>query len=127
MKIKTIASALGLVTAATLVVADGAYARRSGGDHHGGAAYAGGFRGSAKPGWQGSGTRWVGGSSYPGTYDPARGYYRGWSWGGAAAVAAKAAARAVYDTRDYDFLHRCYEPQRIWNGAYYAWQLVSVC
>ena len=126
MKIKTIASALGFLAAATLLVADGAYARRSG-DHHGGAAHAGGFHGGAKPGWHGSGTRWVGGRSYPATYDHTRGYYGEWGWGGAADVAAKAAARAGYDARDYDFLHRCYEPQRIWNGAYYAWQLVNVC
>ena len=100
MKTKTIVSALGLLVAATLLVADSAHARRSRGDHHGGAANTGGY------------------------------YYAGrWGWGAAAAanVDAKAAARRAYDARDYEFLHRCYEPQRIWNGAYYTWRLVSIC
>lgn len=96
---KTIASALGLLAAATLLVADGAHARQPGGHHHGGAAHTGGF------------------------------HYHVWGWGAAAAaqVDAKAAARAAYDARDYEFLHRCYEPQRIWNGAFYSWRLVSIC
>ena len=127
MKTKTIASALGLLAAATLLLADGAHAGRFGGDHDDGAARAGGFHGGARPGWHGSGTRRVGGRFYPGTYDPARGYYGRWSAAAAAGVAAKAAARAAYDARDPEFLHRCYQPQRIWNGAYYRWQLVSVC
>ena len=96
MKIKTCASALVLLAATTLLVADGAYARRFGDHHHRGAAYTGGFH-----------------------------YYGRWGWG--AAADAKAAARAAYDAHDYDFLHRCYEPQRIWNGTYYTWRLVSVC
>jgi hypothetical protein len=103
MTSKTIVSALGLLVTATLLVADSAHARRSRGDHHGGAAYTGGFY-------------------YP--------YYLGrWGWGAAAAasVDAKAAARRAYDARDYDFLHRCYEPQRIRSGAYYTWRLVNVC
>ena len=50
MKTKTIASALGLLAAATLLVADGAHAGRFGGDHDDGAAHAGGFHGSARPG-----------------------------------------------------------------------------
>lgn len=103
MTSKTIVSALGLLVAATLLVADSAHARRSRGDHHGGAAYTGGF------------------------YDP---YYPGrWSWGAAAAanVDAKAAARRAHDAHDDEFLHRCYEPQRIWNGSYYTVRLVSVC
>src|SRR3974390_559024 len=45
-------------------------------------------------------------------------YYGGWGWGAAeqAAVDAKAAARAAYDARDGDYLHRCYQPPRMWNG-----------
>ena len=124
MKTKTIASALGLLAAAALLVADGAHAGRSG-DHGDGAAHAGGSHGNARPGWHGGRTRWVG--SYPGTYDRAGDYYGRWTAADAAAVAAKAAARAAYDAHDPDFLHRCYQPQRIWNGAYYAWRLVSVC
>ena len=131
MKTRTIASALGFLAAAALLVADGAHAGRSG-DHHGdGAARAGGFHGSAWPGWHGGRTRWVGGRSYPGTYDRAGDYYGNyygrWTAADAARVAAKAAARAAYDAHDPDFLHRCYQPQRIWNGAYYTWRLVSVC
>lgn len=101
MMSKTIVSALGLLVAATLLVTDSAHARRSRGDHHGGAAYTGGFY-------------------YP--------YYPG-RWGAAAAanVDAKAAARAAHDAHDYEFLHRCYEPQRIWNGSYYTVRLVNVC
>jgi hypothetical protein len=129
MKTKAIASALGLLAATTLLVADGAHAGRFGGDHDHGAAHAGGFHGGARPGWHGGGARRVGGRSYPGTYDRARGYDGGSGWGAAAmaAVAAKAAARAAYDAHDPSFLHRCYQPQRIWNGAYYRWQLVSIC
>jgi hypothetical protein len=130
METKTIAIALGLLAAATLLVADGARAGRSGGGHDDGAAHAGGLYGSARAAWHGGGTRWVGGrSSYPGTYNRAGGYYGRWGWGAAAEAStnAKAAARAAYDTRDYDFLHRCYQPQRVWNGAYYTWRLVSVC
>jgi len=99
---KTIVSALGLLVAATLLVADSAHARRARGDHHGGVAYTGGFY-------------------YP--------YYYPGRWGAAAAanVDAKAAARAAHDAHDYEFLHRCYEPQRIWNGAYYTVRLVNVC
>jgi hypothetical protein len=130
MRTKTIAGTLGLLAAATLLVADGAHAGRSGGDHGDGAAHAGGFHGSARPGWHGGRMRWVGGGrSLPGPYDPAWDYYRRWGWSAAAAaaVAAKAAARAAHDAHDYDFLHRCYQPQRIWNGAYYTWRLVSIC
>jgi hypothetical protein len=129
MKTKTIASALGLLAAATLLVADGAHAGRFGGDHDDGAARASDFHGSARPGWRGGGTRRVGGRFYPGTYDRARRYYGRSGWGAAAeaGVATKAAARAAYDARDPEFLHRCYQPQRIWNGAYYRWQLVSIC
>jgi hypothetical protein len=129
MKTKTIASALGLLTAATLLVADGAQAGRFGGDHDDGAAHAGSFHGGARPGWHGGLTRRVGDRFFPGTYDRARRYYRRSGWGAAAeaGVAAKAAARAAYDARDPDFLHRCYQPQRIWNGAYYSWKLVSIC
>jgi hypothetical protein len=87
MKTKTIASALGLLAAATLLVADGAHAGCFGGDHH----------------------------------------YGRWGAAEAAAVAAKAAARAAYDAHDPAFLHRCYQPQRIWNGARYTWQLFSIC
>jgi len=43
MTSKTIVSALGLLVSATLLVTDSAHARRSRGDHHGGAAYTGGF------------------------------------------------------------------------------------
>jgi hypothetical protein len=127
MKAKTIAGALGLLAAATLLVADGAHAGRSGGDRDHGAAHAGSFHSGARPGWHGSGTRWVGGRPYPGTYDRARSYYGRWGAAAAAAVAAKAAARAAYDAHDPSFLDRCYQPQRIWNGAYYTWQLVSIC
>jgi hypothetical protein len=98
MKTKTLASALGLLAAATLLVADDAHARRSGGAHHGGAANTGSFV-----------------------------YRGGWDAAAVARVNAKAAARAAYDAHDYDFLHRCYQRQRIWSGRYYAWQLVSVC
>jgi len=88
MKTRTIAGALGLLAVATLLVSDGAQARRS--SLH---------------------------------------YYDGWWWGGAASARldAKAAARAAHDARDPDFLHRCYQPQRIWNGASETWRLVSVC
>jgi hypothetical protein len=56
-------------------------------------------------------------------------YYDGWWWGAAASARldAKAAARAAHDAHDPDFLHRCYQPQRIGSGAYYTWRLVSVC
>jgi hypothetical protein len=96
MKTRTIVSAVGLIAAATLLVAGGAHARRA--DH----------RGAAYAGWD---------------------YYYEWGWGPAAAagVAAKAAARAAYDARDPDYLHRCYQPQRIWNGPSYTWRLVSIC
>ena len=53
-------------------------------------------------------------------------YYGGWGCGPAeqAAVNAKAAARAAYDAHSYDYLHRCYQPQRMWNGT---WRLARVC
>ena len=98
MNTKTIVSALGLLAAGTLLVTTGAHARRS--DHHGAAANTGDFR------------------------------YEGrccWSAAAAAGVNAKAAARARYDARDYDFLQRCYQPQRIWNGVYYTWRVSNVC
>jgi hypothetical protein len=100
MKTKTIASTLGLLAAATLLVADGAHARRSGHDHHRAAANTGDF-------------------DYEGRCC--------WSAAAAAGVNAKAAARARYDAHESDFLHRCYQPQRIWNGVYYTWRLSSVC
>jgi hypothetical protein len=87
MKTKAIASALGLLAAATLLVADGAHAGRFGGDHDHGAAHAGGFHGGARPGWHGGGARRVGGRSYPGKYDRARGYDGGSGWGAAAMAA----------------------------------------
>ena len=126
MTTRTFVRALGGL-AATLLVADGAHAGGFGGDHHG-VAHAGGLHASARPGWEGGRARW-GGGFYPGTYDRAGWYYGDWGWDAAAAanVAAKSAARAAYDAHSYDFLHRCYEPQRIWNGAYYSWRLVSVC
>jgi len=104
MKTKAIAAALGLLAAATWLVADAAadaaHARRSGGGHHVRAANTGGFH-------------------------YRRG--RGWDAGAAASLNAKAAARAAYDARNPEFLYRCYEPQRIWNGAYYTLQFVSIC
>ena len=127
MKYMAIARALGLLAAATLLVADPAHAGRSGRDHDRGAVHAGGLHGGARPGWHGGGTRWVGGWSDPGMYDRGGGYYGRWTAAAAAAVAAKAAARAAYDAHDPSFLDRCYQPQRIWNGAYYTWQLVSIC
>jgi hypothetical protein len=100
MKPKAIAGSLALVAAATLLVADGAHARRVGANHYGGADDMAGFNYRDGPGWDAA---------------------------AAAAVEAKAAARARYDAHDYDFLHRCHQPQRIWNGAYYTWRLVSIC
>lgn len=96
--------------AATLGAAD-AQADRSGGNHHARVTHAAGVHGGARSGWRDYAPWWFGG------------------WGGSAAanVDAKAAARAAYDARDSEFLHRCYQPQRIWNGAYYTWRLVSVC
>ena len=99
MKTKAIVGSLALV-AATLLVADGADARHFGAHHHGGAD------------------------------DTADFYYRdgrAWDAAAAAAVEAKAAARARFDAHDDEFLHRCYQPQRVWNGAYYTWRLVSIC
>lgn len=98
MTTKAVVSVLGLLVAAALLVADGAHARRFRSDHHAVAVNTGGFY-------------------YPGV----------WGRGAAASVDAKAAARTAHDARDYDFLHRCYEPQRVWNGAYYTWRLVSIC
>jgi len=100
MKTRTIAGVCGLLAAATLLVADGAQARRLHGDHHGGAANAGNF------------------------YDGVR---MRWSAAAAAEVDAKAAARAAYDARSEDFFHRCYQPQRIGSETYYRWRLVNVC
>ena len=100
MNTRTIIGTLGLLAVATLLVADSAHAGRAGG-----------------------------GRPYPAMDDRAGDYDggSGWSAAAAAAVAAKAAARAAYDAHDDGFLHRCYQPQRIWNGAYYTWRLVSIC
>jgi hypothetical protein len=123
MQTKTIAGALGLLAAATLLMIGGAHAGASRSDGHRGDARAGAVPDSARSGLHRGGTRWTAGrSSAPGTYDP--GY---WSAAAAAEVAAKAAARAAYDAHDSDYLHRCYQPQRIWTGAYDTWRLVSVC
>jgi hypothetical protein len=118
MRLGAMALALGLLAAGTLLLPDGADARRGGGGgfraggFHGGGFRTAGFRGGGfraagfrGAGWHGA--RWAG---------VRPGWRRGWGWGAAGlGIAAGAYGSA------------CYQPRIVWNGWTNVRRWVWVC